>query len=547
LNKENKERDSRGNVDLLMTNVPYGKVTESIEQVIENGEPTYGSSLEANALRECIDFLKPARLKNNKRIDEGGVGIIIVPDSILENPTNKNIRDYLIARCDILGIISLPQFTFSPYAMEKTYALIIQKIAPEEFRLDRNLDVNTFMYCSVCDGRANSVNRYPTNHIQETTIKTSTGQNRKIVEFTHNDFEPCFESYDPSEIKYISKLERAWNSKTYNNNPEWDQKRITEEWDKNGWRVLEGRKWGYFVLQREIREQKEIINVGQKHKEVTNKIADYLEGLEEEERIEYLGGLNYDTLKERLLSQSFKPKEKDIIKSIAFIEERNDPEDDTKISLIRLKTTNDIDLNPDSSNYLGKKTKTIDFESVVEDISSMKDVAEEEIIDYFRNNFISNKLKPIILIDKFDIDQGTQFSKYDAYLNPGSIPVFTAATDGPAYFVSDNIKGKIKVKGPSLIWSRKGAKAGTVQIFDENSEFYISDVSGTIKPKNGFKNYNFLFLKYYISGQVKKELQSKIGNTQLNKSKLENLVIFLPENQNEIADAIRAKLNRVET
>lgn len=40
-----------------MTNVPYGKVTEANEQVIENGEAIYKNSLEANGLRECIDFL----------------------------------------------------------------------------------------------------------------------------------------------------------------------------------------------------------------------------------------------------------------------------------------------------------------------------------------------------------------------------------------------------------------------------------------------------------------------------------------------------------
>ena len=44
-----------------------------------------------------------------------------------------------------------------------------------------------------------------------------------------------------------------------------------------------------------------------------------------------------------------------------------------------------------------------------------------------------------------------QISKRDAYLYPGSTPVFTAATDGPAYYVSNKIPNKIKVEGPSLI------------------------------------------------------------------------------------------------
>ncbi|MGZ7257872.1 hypothetical protein ACXWOR_10075, partial [Streptococcus pyogenes] len=87
--------------------------------------------------------------------------------------------------------------------------------------------------------------------------------------------------------------------------------------------------------------------------------------------------------------------------------------------------------------------------------------------------------------------QGTQFSKVDAYKNPGNVAVFTAATDGPAYYVNEKIPGKVKVDGPSLIWSRKGAKVGTVQKYEDKDEdgnylpFFISDVSGTIKPKRG--------------------------------------------------------------
>ena len=108
----------------------------------------------------------------------------------------------------------------------------------------------------------------------------------------------------------------------------------------------------------------------------------------------------------------------------------------------------------------------------------------------------------------------------------------------------DEIPKKVKVKGPSLIWSRKGAKAGTIQLFDQDSDFYISDVSGTIKPKFNNKPDNLHFLRLYIAGQVKRELQSKSNNAQLNKSKLENLRIYLPDNQNEIWNIIQSKLQR---
>ncbi len=204
--KTGKTIDNLGNVDLLVTNVPYGKVTEANEQVIENGEPIYKNSLEANGLRECIDFLRPAETKNGREIKEGGIAIVIVPDSILENPSNKVIRDYLVSRCNVLGIIGLPPYTFSPYAMEKTYVIVFQKIAPEKFDINRNLDLPCFMHYSLCDGKANSQNRFITDLIEEVSIKTKDGKEKKVLQYIHNDFESCFDTFDSKSWIYKSKL-----------------------------------------------------------------------------------------------------------------------------------------------------------------------------------------------------------------------------------------------------------------------------------------------------------------------------------------------------
>ena len=192
--------DYYGCVDLLLTNIPYGKVTEANEQFIETGTAIYGNSLEANGLRECIDFLKPAKLKNGKVIEEGGIALVIVPDCILENPSHKTIRDYMISRCNILSIIGLPPYTFAPYAMEKTYAIVMQKIAPECFDYQRTLDVKCFMYYSLCDGKANSQNRYRTDLLTKANVNLPSGKSREVVEFLHNDFEPCFDSFEEDRL-----------------------------------------------------------------------------------------------------------------------------------------------------------------------------------------------------------------------------------------------------------------------------------------------------------------------------------------------------------
>jgi|GEM_PF-7093845 len=537
--KTGKTSDHLGNVDLLLTNIPYGKVTEAIEQFIEDGDALYKNSLEANGLRECIDFLKPAKQKNGKIIEEGGIAITIIPDSILENPSNKPIRDYLISRCNILGIIGLPPYTFSPYAMEKTFAIIFQKIAPEQFDYDRELDIPCFMYYSLCDGKANSQNRFRTDLIRKSHIKTSDRKEKEVIEYLHNDFEPSFDSFENRKWIYKSKLEWAWDEAFAKQNKDWDQERITETWTGTYWKKFEGKKWGYFPLQRVQREVEKVVKAGT----LQEKVEALIRPLSDEQVEEITGPDNFSLFISRLKeANNLTPRENAKLSEISFVKCLS-INDVREVLLVKLDVIDDVDLNPDSNRYLGIKEQRIAIETMAKELSQLKVNGEEDIINFFRNEFYSEEKEPIKIIDSFDIIQGTQFSKRDAYLFPGNIPVYTAATDGPAYFVSSEIPNKVKVKGPSLIWSRKGAKAGTIQIFDQESEFYISDVSGTIRPKKASDAKNLVFLKFYIAGQVKRELQSKSNNAQLNKSKLENLKLYFPENPVEISKIISEKLS----
>lgn len=522
-----KSVDELGNVDLLLTNVPYGKVTDATDQIMKNGLKLYGNSLEANALHECIDLLKPGKLHGIDKISNGGIGVIIVPDSILENPTNKPIRDYMISRCDVLGIISLPEYTFSPYAMEKTYVIVLQKLAPEEFNYNRKIDKNTFMYVSMCDGRANSKNRYRTNAISSSRVTLNDGTCKEVNEFLHNDFEACFESYDNS-LEYYSKLERAWNAKTYLKDPEWDQIRRLETWNGKDWDYVPGKKWGYFKLEKYERNNKKKINCNS----LKEKIQEYFETLTDlalEEQLEDIDSIKEIVKDKYALSGTENAK----LDEIEFIEM-----EDGEIIFSKLEQIVDVDMNVDSERYLGEKKSPMMIEDIAEILKSGV-VTKERLIDLFSGDIRSKIYEPVRIMDLFYVYQGTQFSKEDAYQNPGDIAVYTAATDGPAYFVKKNIPGKTMLKGKTLIWSRKGAKAGTLQVFNKNKEFYISDVSGTIMPKDKSVKYDLTFLKYYIEGQLKKERQSISNNAQLNKSKVENLTIYMPCNQKELGDIIR--------
>ena len=209
-----------------------------------------------------------------------------------------------------------------------------------------------------------------------------------------------------------------------------------------------------------------------------------------------------------------------------------------EIIFSKFEIVEDIDMNVDSERYLGTKRGTMKIEDV-RDILKTQQISKDELVDFFAGDITSDIYEPVRIMDLFYVYQGTQFSKEDAYNHPGEVPVYTAATDGPAYYAEKNISGKTMLKGKTLIWSRKGAKAGTLQIVDKNINFYISDVSGTIMPKDKSANYDLTFLKYYIEGQLKKERQSVSNNAQLNKSKVENLYIYIPENQKEIGDMIR--------
>ncbi|RLA83536.1 MAG: hypothetical protein DRG78_04035 [Epsilonproteobacteria bacterium] len=541
LKSSNKDEKYLGNVDLLITNVPYGKVTEEKEQFIEHGKPIYGAALESNALRECIDYLKPEVKQGNRIIEKGGVCIAIIPDSILENSSEKKIRDYLISRCTIHAIIGLPPFTFSPYAMEKTYAIVFQKLAPEDFNYSRELD-EVFFYDSISDGKANSKNRYKTDHIDKFTIKDLMGNEKKVNTYIHNDFDPCFESFDTSSYSYLSKLEWAWKKDFANLNKEWDQKRLTEVWKENEWIQLPGKKWGYYNLQRSKRSiQKEI-----KNDSLILKIKRYLD-LNKIKLSDFNN--NFIDYKEEILqSDMLDSNEHNKLLDATLIEII----DNKSFILFQIININDIDLIPSSFRYLGVRKEKLNFDKHLSNVKDKTYSSMDKMISEFAHDFTSDTMTSVRLGTEFTIIQGTQFSKKDAYQHPGDIAVFTAATNGPAYYVSENIPNKVMIVGPSLIWARKGAKAGTIQKYEKKisrtmyAPFYISDVSGIIKPyKEKLKLYDLDFIMIYIAGLVKHERQSEANNAQLNKTKLENLHILLPsiEIQISIGKKVR-KLNK---
>ena len=74
-------------------------------------------------IERCIDFLKP---------ETGKMGIVL-PDGILTNSSLQYVRDFIMERCEILAVISLPQFAFSHYgAGVKSSLLFLRRKGTDE-------------------------------------------------------------------------------------------------------------------------------------------------------------------------------------------------------------------------------------------------------------------------------------------------------------------------------------------------------------------------------------------------------------------------------
>jgi len=95
--------------DIVLTNPPFGATIKKTEKdyldryELGKGKDTQKS--EILFIERVIDFVKPKT---------GRIGIVL-PDGILTNSSLQKVRDFIMERCQILAVVSLPQFSFSYY------------------------------------------------------------------------------------------------------------------------------------------------------------------------------------------------------------------------------------------------------------------------------------------------------------------------------------------------------------------------------------------------------------------------------------------------
>ena len=124
--------------DLVLVNPPFGaKIPIIDKEVLQQFQLGYKWEKDTNTgkwqkstlkeaqapqilfIERCLEFLKP-----------GGKMVIILPEGILSNPSDRYIIQFILKHSIILAIISCPQSTFLPYTFIKTNILILEKSPP---------------------------------------------------------------------------------------------------------------------------------------------------------------------------------------------------------------------------------------------------------------------------------------------------------------------------------------------------------------------------------------------------------------------------------
>lgn len=121
--------------DVIVTNPPFGaNVKRSEHPYLEkfilgqNGKKARDNQkTEILFIERCIDFLKPGT----------GKMAIVLPDGILTNSSLQYVREYVMERCQILAVVSLPQFAFTHYGAGVKSSLVFVRRKGEKENLSR--------------------------------------------------------------------------------------------------------------------------------------------------------------------------------------------------------------------------------------------------------------------------------------------------------------------------------------------------------------------------------------------------------------------------
>lgn len=157
---------ARKRFDFIVTNPPFGATVKRSEHpylerfvLAQNGKKIRDNQkTEILFIERCIDFLKP----------ETGKMAIVLPDGILTNSSLQYVRDFLMERCQILAVVSLPQFAFTHFGAGVKSSLVFVRKKGEKEKLGR---YKIFMAIAEHIGYDATNRKDPENNLDEILIK----------------------------------------------------------------------------------------------------------------------------------------------------------------------------------------------------------------------------------------------------------------------------------------------------------------------------------------------------------------------------------------
>ena len=113
--------------DIVLTNPPFGAVVKGTEKnyldTYQLGRNKDNQKTEILFIERVIDFVKP----------KTGRIAIVLPDGILTNSSLQYVRDFIMERCQILAVVSLPQYAFAHFgAGVKSSLLFLRRKGDKE-------------------------------------------------------------------------------------------------------------------------------------------------------------------------------------------------------------------------------------------------------------------------------------------------------------------------------------------------------------------------------------------------------------------------------
>ena len=186
------EEMNENSYDLILTNPPYVVNGSGDIKAMANSTGYYkcnGLGLESLFMEWIVKSLK-----------EGGTALVVIPDGILSNLANKGLRKFILEKCTIEGIISLPINTFFG-TPKKTYILAIKKKLSDDMG-NTDKQVNP-VFTYICNSIGETLDIYRFD-IDDNNLEEAVNQ-YKLYQASANKSKFKAIAYDENEKPYIDK------------------------------------------------------------------------------------------------------------------------------------------------------------------------------------------------------------------------------------------------------------------------------------------------------------------------------------------------------